>query len=482
MDRSRFTWLRWPFRRGRSRVSQEAGAALFSGLRIRLTLWYCAVLAVALILFGTALYLGAQYFLLNPVEDNVAHHAQMDANQWLTSSPEHACSASEPPDQFNPPSSDRGQPMLEMIACFDQHGNLIQAEGTSSLPPALLSNSLAISALQNGSNSDIVNAGDDYGHIYRYAQIVPSPTGHGYAGVVVIGGIIEQQQSALSLLLTLLLAIGAVTLLGAGVGGLFLSSRALAPARLAWANQQRFIADAAHELRTPLTLMRADAEVLLRGRKRLDEEDAVLLEDIVAEANHMSNLATNMLTLARLDNRSTHREHEVVSLAEVAQAGVRRVQALADQEQITLQIKTGEPALVIGDRTLLEQAALVLLDNAIKYNRPGGHIAVRTAQEQEHAVLEVQDTGIGIANEHLLHLGERFYRVDKARSREAGGTGLGLSIARGIALAHNGTLTLTSSPNQGTTARLTLPLARMTPSDSTLNPSESAMSLPEQTM
>jgi signal transduction histidine kinase len=249
------------------------------------------------------------------------------------------------------------------------------------------------------------------------------------------------------------------------VGGLFLSNRALAPARLAWTNQQRFIADAAHELRTPLTLLRADAEVLLRSHGQLEEEDAMLLEDIVAETNHMSKLASNLLTLARLDNSVSHREHEVVNLAEIARAGARRIQALADQAEITIQLTSNEAILVIGDPVLLEQAVLALLDNAIKYNRHGGQVTVRTAIQQGQALLEVCDTGIGIAAEDLSHLGERFYRVDKARSRQAGGTGLGLSIARGIAAAHGGSLTLTSIPDQGTTATLLLPLAQATRSE-----------------
>ncbi|GAC1687416.1 MAG: hypothetical protein NVS9B9_09510 [Ktedonobacteraceae bacterium] len=109
---------------------------------------------------------------------------------------------------------------------------------------------------------------------------------------------------------------------------------------------------------------------------------------------------------------------------------------------------------------LLEQALLVLLDNAIKYNRPGGQVTVRTSVHDGKAHLEVCDTGIGIAAEHLPHLYERFYRVDKARSREAGGTGLGLSIAQHIAAIHDGTLTLSSIPNQGTTVTLLLPLAQ----------------------
>jgi signal transduction histidine kinase len=299
---------------------------------------------------------------------------------------------------------------------------------------------------------------------------------------VVVGAYIQTQEDEVSLLLKLLLAVGGVALLGAGVGGLFLANRSLAPARLAWANQQRFIADAAHELRTPLTLLRADAEVLLRSRQHLEEEDAALLEDIVAEAHHMSNLATNLLTLARLDNSSSHREHEVVNLADVARAGARRIQALADQAGISIREESNDTALVIGDPTLLEQAVLALLDNSIKYNRRGGHVKVRTATEQGQAILEVSDSGIGIAVEHLPHLGERFYRVDKARSREAGGTGLGLSITQGIANAHGGTLTLTSTPDQGTTVTLKLPLAQGTLLDHVDDVPGSLPSLPERTL
>src|SRR5207302_7859023 len=130
-----------------------------------------------------------------------------------------------------------------------------------------------------------------------------------------------------------------------------------------------------------------------------------------------------------------------------------------DQKSITVQVENTGAPFVIGDPLLLEQALLVLLDNALKYNRQGGHVTVRTAERDGQALLEVRDSGIGIAAEHVPHLGERFYRVDKARSREAGGTGLGLSIARSIAAAHRGQLSLSSIPEQGTTVTLTLPLA-----------------------
>lgn len=479
MSRQLSAW--WPLHRREGRLSREPGAAVFRGLRIRLTLWYCGVLAAALVLFSVALYFAAQHFLLAPVEADAAAHARVRVEQWLTISPYHACSSFVPPGRFGPAPAP-GQPMSDMIACFDQNGSLLQDENTAQLPPVFLTNTLAKTALQAGMASDIVDGGGTVGPIYRYALAIPSPTGNGNVGVVLIGESIRAQETTLSLLLTLLLAVGGMALLGAGLGGLFLANRALAPARLAWTRQQRFIADASHELRTPLTLLRADAEVLLRSREHLEEEDAALLEDIVAEANHMARLSTNMLTLARLDNSSSHREHEVVNLADVARAGARRIQALADQTEISIQVETNDIALVIGDPTLLEQVVLVLLDNAIKYNHRGGHVTVRTAIKQGQALLKVCDTGIGIAAEHLPYLGERFYRVDKARSRQAGGTGLGLSIARSIAVAHGGSLTLTSIPEQGTTATLTLPLAYGTPPDRLRDaPPGSVSPLPERT-
>jgi signal transduction histidine kinase len=365
--------------------------------------------------------------------------------------------------QFANPSHPFAPGPGKVVACFDQHGNLLTNNSTKSLPPEFLSNALVKTALRTGQPaSDRVNAGGLIGQVYRYTLAVPNPTRHGYLGVVMIGEIIKMQEDELSLLLVLLLAVGGVTLLGGGFGGLFLANRAMAPARLAWTNQQRFIADASHELRTPLTLLRADAEVLLRSRERLKEEDAALLEDIVTEANHMARLYSNMLTLARLDARSTRQEHEVLHLTNVASAAARRVQALADQKKISVHSESYGAAVVIGDPTLLEEAVLALLDNAIKYTNRGGHVTVRTAVNNEYALLEVVDTGIGIASEYLPNLGKRFYRVDKARSRQAGGTGLGLSIVQSIAATHGGRVTLTSVPEQGTRVMLTLPQARGT--------------------
>ncbi|HLZ62803.1 MAG TPA: ATP-binding protein [Ktedonosporobacter sp.] len=446
----------WSSLLGMGRFSREAGAAMFQGLRIRLTLWYCGVLALALVLFGVALYIGVQAALFGPVEGAADMHAHHLADVWGQIGPDNMCIHPRP----GPPPSGLGS-MPETVVCFDQNGLLINQD-TTVYPTAVLATDLVAKVLQDGQpQSTIVDGAKGVGRIYLYAFPVRNSLETGpVAGVVVVGEFLRPQDSVLSLLLMLLLPVGSIALVGAGLGGLFLAQRALAPARLAWERQQRFIGDASHELRTPLTLLRADAEVLLRSRKRVGPDDAALLEDMVAETNHMANLLNNMLTLARLDNRAEHQEYEVVKLSEVAQAGVRRIQALAGQMEITVEIEANESSVVIGDSAQLEQAVLALLDNAIKYNHRGGHVTLRTAMKGKQALLEVSDTGIGIAAEHLSHLGERFYRVDKARSREAGGTGLGLSIVRGIAVAHGGSLTLKSVPEQGTTATITLPLAQ----------------------
>lgn len=175
----------------------------------------------------------------------------------------------------------------------------------------------------------------------------------------------------------------------------------------------------------------------------------------------MGALAENLLTLARLDTGGYHLEQEIVDLSAIAESVARRVHSLAQERNIQLALEPAPSTLVVGDSTRLEEVALILVDNAIKYNRSGGSVTLRTYCDGQQAVFEVRDTGIGIPAEHLQRLGERFYRVDKARSRQMGGAGLGISIAHGIAAAHRGTLTLTSVPKLGTTATLRLPAAQV---------------------
>jgi signal transduction histidine kinase len=450
------------FRRETS-YSSESETALFKRLHLHLTFWYSAVLGGALLIFCLVIYFSVQYLLFSSVRDELATQAQIIAG------PRHEsgsfCNRQQLPNPPRPGPSIRPMPPRILVACFDQSGQQLPEEKANEqsfqalIPGEFLDNSLVKSALQRGKQTDIVDTGDTYGHVYRYARVIANPQTRTIEGVILIGESIAPQESALNILLIVLIATGGLVLLGAVAGGLFLSHRAMQPARLAFTRQQNFIANASHELRTPLTFLCANAEILLEERDYLPPEDVTLLEDIQTEATHMAALANNMLTLARLDmgDIRLHHEHDILDLTALAESAVRQGKALADQRGIHLQAEGPKPLYVIGDPVLLEQTILVLLENAIKYNRPNGQVVLRTSQENDTVRLEVQDTGIGIAPEHLPRLGERFYRVDKARSRAAGGTGLGLSIARGIILAHGGSLQFASQPGQGTAVKITLP-------------------------
>jgi signal transduction histidine kinase len=350
-------------------------------------------------------------------------------------------------------------------ACFTGDGTVVGVSNRLAITPQFYDQALVATAVRSGMASATVAGAAESGTMQLRAVAVAGSAGSGLLGVVLVGVPVQSTLDALNILLTRLLSLGILILVAASLGGAFLSRRALIPVRDAFERQQAFVAHASHELRTPLTLLRADAEVLLRSRDRFSEEDAALLEDIATEASHMGALATNLLTLARLDAGQLHMEREVVDLAAVAAALTRRVQAYAAGLGISVHADVTGPVPVMGDRVLLEQATLVLLDNAVKYNRAGGSVTVRTvllSDGSARARLEVHDTGIGISDEHLPHLGQRFYRVDKARSRETGGAGLGLSIVSGIAQTHHGSLAFSSVPGRGTTVTLALPATRQT--------------------
>ena len=453
-----------------SRASDEPSARLFSRIRWRLTLWYSAIVAAALVLSGVVLYLGIQQSLLGPVNTSLKSYAGPAATQWQ----ENLTVAAGAPYPLAVSCPVEHQPVL--VACYNPHGDLLYYPdtfnptlkvpatngGTATFLKAFLNPSLAKSAVGSRSAIDTIqtSGAGELSALQRYAKTVTLPGSKRVMGIIQVGSPVGDQASTLKKLLHLLLILGACTILVSFFLGLFLANRALLPARLAYARQRDFIADASHELRTPLTMLRTTVEVVLRGNNQLPAEDVALLEDSVAETTHLTAMANNLLSLARLDSDTVRVEEDVVDLAQLGAEVSRWALHLAAERGIAISSSPSESVLVIGDRALLEQAILVLVDNAIKYNEPGGSVEVATTTVGAQASLSVTDTGIGIAPEHIQRLGERFYRVDKARSRESGGAGLGLSIARSVAARHGGSLTIKSEPGHGTTVTLVFPLAR----------------------
>ncbi|HCG03553.1 MAG TPA: histidine kinase [Chloroflexi bacterium] len=435
---------RWTLGR---RPSVDPSTAIFTSIRWKLTAWYTGVLGATLLVMGVVLYLGEQQSLLGPVDNGLRTAAQNLQLYWQ-SDPSDTCQRADP--------SITGGALF--WACFDARGRLAGQNPFTSTVPSFLDVSAARGAIHNGSATDTVDSETALKSLRIYA--LRFTTVAGTTGVIEVGTPVGDRVQALQQLLFLLIVCGSLGLLFAAVSGIFLAARSLAPVRLAYVRQRDFVANASHELRTPLTMVRADAEVLLRDRGHLNEDQAALLEDVVLEASHMAALANKMLDLARLDAGQLHLEQEVIDLTSLARDIARRAEALAREQDVQLRVADGNAVLVVGDPILLEHLVMILVDNAIKYNRPRGEVFLSTRATDDEAVLEVRDTGIGIDAEHLPHLGERFYRIDKARSREAGGAGLGLSIVRGVADMHKGTFQIESEPGGGTTAVLRLPLLK----------------------
>lgn len=244
----------------------------------------------------------------------------------------------------------------------------------------------------------------------------------------------------------------------AGTAGYFLAGRTLKPIEEMVDEQKRFVADASHELRTPLTAMRTEVEVTLRD-KNLDAASAKeALESSLEEIGKLQLLSDKLLMLDRYQNATNGRSFTAISLADAVEEARQSVLPLAREKNIEIQGEIENISLE-ADKESLTELLIIFLDNAVKYSNENGKVIVRTITEHNKAVIAVQDFGIGIRASELPHIFNRFYRADASRSKtKVQGYGLGLSIAKSIIDMHNGKVDVDSTPNQGTTFTIILPL------------------------
>jgi two-component system phosphate regulon sensor histidine kinase PhoR len=219
-----------------------------------------------------------------------------------------------------------------------------------------------------------------------------------------------------------------------------------------------FIANVSHELRTPLTSIQGYAETLLDSSPE-NNHSREFLEIIRKNAHRMSRLTEDLLTLTRVESGEQRFDIQPVAAAEILQEAVQNFRELARAHGIDLQVEDAAPDLVSADREAIHQVFSNLIDNALKYAASGGRLVLGARRADRGVEFYVRDFGPGIPFEHLPRLFERFYRVDKARSRESGGTGLGLAIAKHIVLAHDGAIRAESELNHGSVFWFSLPLA-----------------------
>jgi two-component system sensor histidine kinase CiaH len=282
--------------------------------------------------------------------------------------------------------------------------------------------------------------------------------------VLIVGQSLAFEQETLQRLVLVLIAGGAMGFLLSLAGGWFLAGRALVPIELAFKRQQEFVADASHELRTPLAVLRAATELLNRRRTEPLQANEQMFDDVRQEIARMERLAGDLLMLARSDANELELEVGEIDLGAFVADVARRVRPLAIDRGITLaNHATDALILVEGDPDRLQQVLLALLDNALKHTPSGGHVSLSVQQQGGDATVQVSDDGEGIAAEHLPRIFDRFYRVDRARSRAHGGTGLGLSIARSLVTAHGGQLAIDSDLGQGTIVTIRLRVSSQAP-------------------
>jgi signal transduction histidine kinase len=222
---------------------------------------------------------------------------------------------------------------------------------------------------------------------------------------------------------------------------------------------RRFTADASHELRTPLTAIRSVGEVALQktGNGPYYRD---IIGSMLEEVNRLTRLVESLLTISRADAGQIDLHQAPVNALELVQEAATLLESLAEEKQQNVVVE-GNPSITLwGDRLILRQAVINLLDNAVKYSPVGGSIRVDVCFDVDTVAIEIQDSGPGISVEHREKVFERFYRVDEARTRAEGGTGLGLSIVKWAVLVNAGSIDLVSEPGEGCTFTIRIPASK----------------------
>ena len=455
-------------------------------IRLRLTLWYLSTICITFVVAAVAIFFGFRASVLS--------NADRELDLRLAGVQAFLQQAASAP------------PPVNLSHEFEQHAGvrlngdpfqLLDANGQwiyrppSMLPLELLGRPPARSGAR--SYSTIERNG------IRYRILTATVSAGDSLCSVQLASNISPINRLLHRFLVIALATIPIILLFAGIGGYWLSGRAMRPvheitkaassisernlserlvvpapkdelrqlsetldevlARLerAFGQVRQFTADASHELRTPVAMIRTTAEHILQ-RERSVPEYQQMVGQILVESERTTDIITNLLVLARADEGPRHGLHEPIDLREVIAEMAMQFRVVADRNHLRFDVSVGdEPLITTGNSHELENLFAILLDNATKYTPPGGAIGLQSGSDGTECWVAIRDSGIGISEEDLPYIFERFYRVDKARS-SGDGVGLGLSIARSIADAHSGTITVSSVLGRGSTFCVRVPL------------------------
>ena len=425
---------------------------MYQGLRSRLLLYYLIVMAAILSIFGTGVYVVFRRNLYQQLDKKLLTLAQSATPSFTAvrdRGNKYLNQVEEVPwrDIFN-----RDRQSLEW---FDRDGELLGRKGSIQIdaPPKI--------------GSQIILQ-PETGEVLRTHTLSVFIRDNGQAGPPSLVGFIRATQSsevieeAESELFTILIVGGMFTLVLTGLGGFWLTQKAIEPIEASFLQLKQFTADASHELRSPLTAIKASVDIMRTHPERVHPKDVKKLEAISGATIQMSQTLEDLLFLARADADSDlpvkARKLALVSLNQILQNCFVLLEPLANEKKIVFQSKFRDEVKLLGDMAQLSRLFSNLLENALQYTPDEGRVSLDLYKQNRFAVVSVRDTGIGIARDQVSKVFDRFWRANKARSRRKGGTGLGLAISQAIVKRHGGKISVTSELNIGTCFLVRIPI------------------------
>jgi heavy metal sensor kinase len=448
----------------------------FKTIKFRLTLWYLCVIALLLALFGVSAYFLLAFQLHENLDDSLSTRA-LELESTVTIQDGRVAFAGQ---------------ISELVLVYDVNARLLRRYGPEVQLPGV-DHMVRLALLgQSTFASETPDAGQEI-RVYAKSFTIPPDR----RAVIVVGKPSTEIKNVLNTVRSIFLFSGLFACFLAAIGGSVLATRALGPVvrmaraaeqigetnlsrrvevqsedelgmlastlnhmierlEAAFSRQRQFTADASHELRTPLAVIEAESTLALE-KERPSDEYRQSLEVVSQEAAYMSTMLSDMLLMARGDSGKEPFRLEKVNLKGFLTDLSASVAKLAVDKGLRFGVTTIENLTVKGDAVKLKQLFLNIIENAVRYTPSGGSVCVSTADVDGFAVVSVSDTGIGIPAEQLPLIFQRFYRVDKARSRAEGGAGLGLAIAKYIAEAHGGRIEVESQVGKGSVFRVFLP-------------------------
>ncbi|MGE0128030.1 MAG: sensor histidine kinase [Blastocatellales bacterium] len=466
-------------------------------IRFRLTVWYAGLLAGLLLLFGGSTWFGLAHYLTRSLGSSLARQAQQIGENFLldvkTSGESYV--VEEINEHYSPEQNDH------FVRVTRADGGTLYVSGlpiSKGFDPTQVSAAplSSLSSARAATRKEHLSGG---GELLIYS--LPFTARDGSRFLIETGAPYESIENTLrGLLLTLAVGLPVVIAI-AVMGGYWIMRHALRPldkitggaeritsrnlserlpvthsgdeierlslalnrmiARLDESFQyiRRFTADASHELRTPLTVLRGELEALAQ-HPNMDDEARDTIGSSLEETERLARIVESLLAISRLDAGEAQMECVRFNLAELAATTTEQMRLLAEDKRIRLECRANGQVEIAGDRARLKQVIVNLVDNAIKYTPKGGAVGVVVSAEDGHAMMLVEDNGAGIPSDALPHVFERFYRVDKARSRQMGGAGLGLAIVKSIVAAHEGQVKVESAEGKGSRFIVELPQQR----------------------